>query len=356
MESEYIVKLLRSLFAHQASDLHLVPRSPPLLRVNGRLKAIDDAKLRAKELRTMCYSLISSKQQKRFKKDLELDFGIDVEGVGRVRANYYHTLGNIGASFRAIPSNIPKLEELALPTFYSKMALHTQGLILITGATGSGKSTTLAAMLNEINNTQHKHIVTIEDPVEFVHKNNKSIFSHRELGRDTKNFSSAIKHALRQDPDVILVGELRDKETIRAALTAAQTGHLVLATLHSSSAVGSIRRIIDAFDGNEQNRISSMLCDSLIAVGSQKLVPKIDGGQIVVPEILINNDAVANLIREGKIHQIYSVMQLGQSSSQMQTQSKILFDLVKRKIINGVDSIRLANKPDELEKMMRQGA
>jgi len=352
VESGYITKLLQSVVAHKASDLHLVPNTPPVLRIEGQLKPINAPKLSSKDIKSICFSLISDKQKNRFKKSRELDFGVSIDGVGRFRANYYYTLGDVGATFRAIPDEIPTLDELSLPDIYKSILEHKQGLILVTGSTGSGKSTTLAAMLDEINRTKQKRIVTIEDPVEFIHENKKSIFSHREVGQDTDTFDAALKHALRQDPDVILIGEMRDTETIATALSAAETGHLVLATLHSASAVGTIRRIVDIFEGGKQAQIRSMLSASLVAIASQVLVPKIGSGLVAAPEILINSTAIANLIREDKIHQIYSVMQLGQSSSAMQTQPQVLSALVSNKVIEKESALIVANEPDELKKIL----
>ncbi|MCK5854846.1 MAG: PilT/PilU family type 4a pilus ATPase, partial [Sulfurovaceae bacterium] len=235
---------------------------------------------------------------------------------------------------------------------YKSLVKREKGLILVTGPTGSGKSTTLAAMLNEINLTEHKHIVTVEDPVEFIHQNKKCVFSHRETGRDTKSFSKALKYAMRQDPDIILIGEMRDKETIEAALTAAETGHLVFGTLHTNSAPGTINRIIDVFSGDEQGQIRSMLSTSLVAVIAQVLLPKIGGGRVAVPEIMTSNHAIGNLIREDKVHQLYSQMQLGQGVSGMQTQAQVMLRLLKAGTITQEHAIQYSNKPDELKKQL----
>jgi len=259
------------------------------------------------------------------------------------------------AAFRPIPITIPSLDDLGSPTIYKKLIKREKGIILVTGPTGSGKSTTLAAMLNEINEYEQKHIVTAEDPVEFVHTNKKSVFSHREVGNDTASFANALKYAMRQDPDVILVGEMRDKETIAAALTAAETGHLVFATLHTNSAPSTINRIIDVFPGEEQPQVRAMLSASLVAVISQSLIPKIKGGRIATSEIMVMNHAIANLIREEKVHQIYSQMQLGQEDSGMQTQTQVLVSLVKQGIISKENAIQFSNRPDELLKLMPGG-
>ena len=345
-----IKKLLQSVVSHGASDLHLVARSEPQIRIDGTLKAVNLPILTGEEIEEMTYALLTEKQKKAFEENLELDFALMLPGIGRFRANYYRTLGDIAAAFRIIPTDIPSLDDLSSPEIYKQLIKREKGLILVTGPTGSGKSTTLSAMLNEINETEHKHIVTIEDPVEFIHQNKKSVFSHRETGRDTKSFSMALKYAMRQDPDIILIGEMRDKETIEAALTAAETGHLVFGTLHTNSAPGTINRIIDVFSGEEQSQIRTMISTSLVAVVSQVLLPKNGGGRVAVPEILVTNHAIANLIREDKVHQIYSQMQLGQGASGMQTQTQVLVKLLQNGTIQKNHAIQYSNKPDELKK------
>lgn len=324
MASFDIKKLLQSVVTHGASDLHLVSRTEPQIRVDGKLKPVNLPKLTGEDIEAMCYSLITEKQKQAFEEHDELDFALLLPGIGRFRANYYRTLGDTAAAFRIIPIDIPSLDDLGAPQVYKRLVKREKGLILITGPTGSGKSTTLAAMLNEINETEQKHIITVEDPVEFIHQNKKSVFSHRGVGEDTKSFATALKYAMRQDPDIILIGEMRDKETIAAALTAAETGHLVFATLHTASAVQTINRIIDVFSGDEQLQIRSMISSSLVAVIAQALLPKLGGGRIAASEILITNHAIANLIREDKVHQVYSQMQLGQGDSGMQTQTQTL--------------------------------
>jgi len=344
-----IRKLLKSVVSHGASDLHLVSRCEPQIRIDGSLKPVNLPILSGDDIEEMTYALLTEKQKKIFEEKLELDFSLMLPGIGRFRANYYRTLGDIAAAFRIIPTEIPSLDDLNAPEVYRSMIKREKGLILVTGPTGSGKSTTLAAMLNEINKTEHKHIVTVEDPVEFIHQNQKSVFSHREVGNDTKSFATALKYAMRQDPDIILIGEMRDKETIEAALTAAETGHLVFGTLHTNSAAGTINRIIDVFSGDEQGQIRAMISTSLAAVVSQMLLPKKGGGRVAAPEILITNHAIANLIREDKVHQIYSQMQLGQGASGMQTQTQILQRLVKGGLVDKDIALQFANKPDELK-------
>jgi len=348
MSVNNIKKLLQSIVAHGASDLHLVSRSEPQLRLDGILRPINLPKLTGSEVEEMCYSLLTEKQKLVFEEKSELDFALELEGVGRFRANFYRALGDMAAAFRVIPINVPSLDDLAAPQVYKKLIKREKGLILVTGPTGSGKSTTLAAMINEINVNEAKHILTVEDPVEFVHKNKKSVFSHRGVGEDTGSFATALKYAMRQDPDIILVGEMRDKETIAAALTAAETGHLVFGTLHTNSAPGTINRIIDVFSGDEQPQIRAMLSGSLVAVISQALLPKIGGGRVATPEILVTNHAIANLIREDKTHQIYSTMQLGQGDSGMQTQTQALVKAVQSGQVSRENAMQFANKPDEL--------
>ena len=251
-----------------------------------------------------------------------------------------------------IPLEIPTLDAFNSPPVFRELIKKEKGLILVTGPTGSGKSTTLASMLNEINLTQRKHIITIEDPVEFVHKNNKSLFSQRDVGDDTKSFASALKYALRQDPDIILIGEMRDAETIGAALTAAETGHLVFGTLHTNSAPGTINRIIDVFEGEEQAQIRAQLATSLVAVISQSLIPKVPKGKVAAQEILITNPAISNLIREDKVHQIYSQMQLNQTQTQMTTQTQELIKFLQQKIITKENALKNSNRPSELLKVI----
>jgi len=343
-----IHKLLKSVVAYKSSDLHLVSRSEPQIRIDGRLVALNLPVLDGKDIEEMAYSLLTEKQKKVFEEHNELDFSIVIPDVGRFRANYYKTMDEIACAFRIIPVIIPSLDDLNAKKIFKELIKREKGLILVTGPTGSGKSTTLAAMLNEINLNEARHIITVEDPVEFVHTNKKALFSQRNVGSDTQSFSTALKYALRQDPDVILIGEMRDRETISAALTAAETGHLVFGTLHTNSAPSTINRIIDVFSGDEQPQVRAQLSTSLIAVISQALLPKIGGGRIAAQEVLITNPAVANLIREDKVHQIYSQMQLNQQGTGMTTQTQELVDFLRKKIVSKDIAIQYSNKPDEL--------
>ncbi len=341
--------LLKTTMANKASDLHLVVGSEPQIRIDGRLVKLDLPPISKKETEDICYSIIKEDQKIRFEEDKELDFAVNIEGYGRFRVNYYVSQGNIAAAFRVIPMEIPTLDELKAPPIYKEIIQREKGLILLTGPTGSGKTTTLSAMLGEINRNERKHILTIEDPVEFLHKNEKALFSYRTVGEDTVSFSRALKAAMREDPDIIFVGEMRDRETISAALTAAETGHLVFGTLHTNSSPQTINRLIDAFSGDEQPQIRAQLSVTLVAAISQVLVPKIGGGRVCVPEIMLNTPAIGNLIREQKIHQIYSQMQIGQGQTGMQTQLQELEKLVKNRIISRDDALAYCSKPDELK-------
>ena len=345
-----IKKLLQSVVSHGASDLHLVSRTEPQIRLDGVLKAVNLPALTGDDIEEMCYSLITEKQKQHFEEHGELDFALLLPNIGRFRANYYKTLGDMAAAFRIIPIDVPSLDDLGAPEVYKQLIKREKGLILVTGPTGSGKSTTLAAMLNEVNQNEQKHIVTVEDPVEFIHQNKKCVFSHRGVGEDTESFAVALKYAMRQDPDIILIGEMRDKETIEAALTAAETGHLVFGTLHTSSAPGTINRIIDVFTGDEQPQVRAMISTSLVAVIAQALLPKLGGGRVAASEILITNHAISNLIREDKVHQIYSQMQLGQGDTGMQTQTQALVKFIKDGKISRDVALQYANKPDEMAK------
>lgn len=347
-----IKKLLKSVLAFKSSDLHLVVGSEPQIRIDKELRPLNLPILTAKQVEEMAYTLIEDKLKKEFEEYNELDFSFELKDVGRFRANYYRTIHGIACAFRMIPLDIPTLDEYGNPPIFKELVKREKGLILVTGPTGSGKSTTLASMLHEINLTERRHIITIEDPVEFVHKNNKSLFSQRDVGSNTKSFATALKYALRQDPDIILIGEMRDAETIGAALTAAETGHLVFGTLHTNSAPGTINRIIDVFDGQEQAQVRAQLSSSLIAVISQTLIPRIGGGKVATQEILITNPAIQNQIREDKVHQIYSQMQLNQQETHMTTQTQQLIDLLRKKVISKENAIKSSNRPEELIKMI----
>jgi twitching motility protein PilT len=347
-----IKKLLKSVLAFNSSDLHLVVGSEPQIRIDKELRSLNLPVLDAKDVETMAYALIEDKQKKEFEEHNELDFSFELKGIGRFRANYYRTIHGIACAFRMIPIEIPTLDEYENPPIFKELIKKEKGLILVTGPTGSGKSTTLASMLHEINMTQRRHIITIEDPVEFVHKNDKSLFSQRDVGSNTASFASALKYSLRQDPDIILIGEIRDAETIGAALTAAETGHLVFATLHTNSAPATINRIIDVFNGDKQAQVRAQLASSLVAVISQTLIPKVGSGKVATQEILITNPAIQNQIREDKVHQIYSQMQLNQTQTQMTTQTQQLLELLQKNVISKENAVKNSNRPEELIKMI----
>ncbi len=343
-----IRKLLKSVVAYKASDLHLVSRSEPQIRIDGKLVSLNLPVMDGTTIEEMAYSLLTDKQKKEFEEELELDFAIVLPDIGRFRANYYRVMGDIACAFRIIPIDIPSLDQLNAKQIFKEIIKREKGLILVTGPTGSGKSTTLAAMINEINLTENKHIITVEDPVEFMHDNKKCLFSHRNVGTDTRSFAHALKFAMREDPDVILIGEMRDQETVGAALTAAETGHLVFGTLHTNSAPETINRIIDVFSGDEQPQIRAQLATSLVAVISQALLPRIGGGRVAAQEIMITNPAIKNLIREDKVHQLYSQMQLNQQATGMTTQTQELVEYLRQKVISKDSAVQYSNRPEEL--------
>ena len=307
-----LTQLLAFAMQNKASDLHLSPTNFPIIRVHGKLRRIkSDAELTSDDIRTMLYSVMTEGQRADYENDMELDFAISFGEKARFRVNAFTTRNGSAAVFRTIPSEVPTIDELELPGVLRRFAELEKGLILVTGATGSGKSTTLASLINHININMDKHIITIEDPVEFFHHSKKSLINHREIGRDTVSFARALKSALREDPDVILVGEMRDYETMSLALTAAETGHLVLATLHASTAAKAVDRIIDVFPTGDKPMARTMLAGSLQGVVAQTLLPKLEGGRVGAFEIMVGTNAVRNLIRENQVPQIYSMIQTG---------------------------------------------
>ncbi|WP_024787972.1 MULTISPECIES: type IV pilus twitching motility protein PilT [unclassified Lebetimonas] len=345
-------QLLKSIKDYNASDLHLNVNAEPTLRIDGKLTPLNLPKLTKEDVADLCYSVLSEKQKAKLEDELELDFSFEVPKVSRFRANYYFERENLAGAFRIIPERPFSLDELRAPGVFKKLVRHEKGLVLVTGPTGSGKSTTLAAMIKEINDNFRKHIITIEDPIEFVHQHNKCLISQREINRDTKSFLRALRASLREDPDVILIGEMRDRETIGAAITAAETGHLVFATLHTNSASQTINRIVNVFPAEEQDQIRTQLSMAILAVISQSLLPKIGGGRIAAHEIMINNPAIANLIRENKIAQIYSQMQLNQGVTGMQTMNQVLAELAMKHIIDKDTAMAYSTKPEELRKLI----
>jgi twitching motility protein PilT len=341
-----IAQLLAFSVKNNASDLHLSSGVPPMIRVDGDVKRVNMPPLSHKDVHSMIYDIMNDKQRKDFEEFLETDFSFEIPKLARFRVNAFNQMRGAGAVFRTIPSDILTLEDLGAPGIFKDISMHPRGIVLVTGPTGSGKSTTLAAMINYINENKPDHILTIEDPIEFVHESQRSLINQREVHRDTLGFAEALRSALREDPDVVLVGELRDLETIRLALTAAETGHLVFGTLHTSSAAKTIDRIVDVFPAGEKEMVRSMLSESLRAVISQTLLKRNGGGRIAAHEIMIGTPAIRNLIREGKIAQMYSAIQTGQSSG-MQTLDQNLHELLSKGVINKEEArFRAANKDD----------
>jgi twitching motility protein PilT len=345
--------LLERAASEDASDLHITAGSAPLLRMRGKLAPLEDFEaLSAEETRDLLYRILSTEQQKRLEIDRQIDFSYSVPGVARFRVNVYFQRDTLAAAFRLVPQMIKSAYELGLPDVLLELAKEPRGLVLVTGPTGSGKSTTLATMIDSINETRPLHIVTIEDPIEFLHKHKTSVVNQREVGADAKGFAEALRGALRQDPDVILVGEMRDLETISTALTAAETGHLVLATLHTQSAPSTIDRIIDVFAAAQQGQVRMQLAASLQGIVTQTLLPSADGRKRVpAMEVLLPDDAVRNLVRQGKTEQIYSVMQTNTGRG-MQTMEQCLADLVVRRQISQETALNVTSRRDEFEALL----
>ena len=345
-----IERMLKYALESGASDLHLSTGSIPMVRIHGDMKKLQLPTMDNESMAKIAKEILNENQQAIFKEKLEIDFSTELEGKGRFRVNFFQQLNGISAVFRTIPSVIKSSEELGIPPILNQLAELDRGLVLMTGPTGSGKSTTLAAMIDHINEVQDRHIITVEDPVEYFHSSKSSLINQRELGHSTHSFANALKSALREDPDVILVGEMRDLETIQLALTAAETGHLVFSTLHTSSAVKTIDRIIDVFPTDSKSYIRSMLSESLVAVVAQKLLKKTtDDGRVPACEIMIANTAIKNLIREDKIYQIPSLVQAGGKEG-MQTLDQDLQRLLDQGLINRDDAIQIAEKPEIFEK------
>lgn len=340
-----IAELLAFSVKNGASDLHLSAGLPPMIRVDGDIRRINVPPMEHKEVHTLIYDIMNDKQRKDFEEFFETDFSFEIPGLARFRVNAFNQNRGAGAVFRTIPSNILTLEELGCPPVFKDIADVPRGIVLVTGPTGSGKSTTLAAMVNYKNENEYAHILTIEDPIEFVHQSKKCLVNQREVHRDTLGFNEALRSALREDPDIILVGELRDLETIRLALTAAETGHLVFGTLHTSSAAKTIDRIVDVFPAAEKDMVRSMLSESLRAVITQTLLKKIGGGRVAAHEIMIGTAAIRNLIRENKIAQMYSAIQTGQSTG-MQTLDQSLQALVQKGVVSKAEALPKAMNKD----------
>lgn len=348
--------LLKMMIEKNASDLHITTGSPPRLRIDGRLINIDHPQLSPADTKSLCYSILTDAQKHRFEESNELDLSFGVKGLSRFRANIFMQRGAVAGAFRTIPFEIRGFKELGLPEIVNELVKKPRGLILVTGPTGSGKSTTLAAMVDRINSERSDHIITIEDPIEYLHPHKKCLINQREVNADTMSFKAALRYVLRQDPDVVLIGEMRDLETIEAALTVSETGHLTLATLHTNSAVQTINRIIDVFPPHQQEQIRVQLSFVLEGIFAQQLIPKKTGvGRALAVELLVPNPAIRNLIREDKIHQIYSMMQTGQAKFGMQTMNQSLYDLYVKGHLTYEDAIGRSPVPDELIAMIHKG-
>src|SRR5205809_1411587 len=349
-------ELLKKMLESAGSNINITTISPPQERVHGHHTPLDMPPMTPAETKQLAYSVLTDAQKHRFEENLELDFSFGLKGLARFRGNCFNQRGAVGAVYRVIPFEIKSFQQLNLPAIISKLCDKPRGLILVTGPTGSGKSTTLAAMLDKINTERHDHIITIEDPIEFVHQNKSCLVNQREIHSDTKSFSMALRAALREDPDVVLIGEMRDLETIEAALRIAETGHLTFGTLHTNSAASTINRVIDVFPAHQQSQIRAQLSLVLEGVICQSLLPKVGGqGRCMAMEILVPNAAVRNLVREDKIHQIYSAMQSGQDKFGMQTFNQSLATLYFQKQITLDTALQRSSMPDELQDIINRG-
>ncbi len=345
--------LLQEMIDRHASDLHLTVGAPPQFRINGKLVSSGHNPLTHADTSRLLLSLLSTEQKERFLEERELDLSFGMAGLSRFRANLFWQRGSIAGCFRSIPFVIPKIGDLGLPQVVNELALKPSGLILVTGPTGSGKSTTLAALLDLINAKRHDHIVTVEDPIEYVHQHNNCLVDQREVGSDTHTFRQALRHVLRQDPDIVVIGEMRDLETVEAALQISETGHLTFATLHTSSAVKTINRIIDVFPPHQQHQVRSQLSFVLEGVVSQLLLAKADGnGRVLAAEVMLTTPAIRHLIRDNQVHQLYSQMQMGQVQSRMQTMNQALLQLARSKIITLETAVNYSPERDELEELL----
>ncbi|WP_437573023.1 type IV pilus twitching motility protein PilT [Sorangium sp. So ce887] len=346
-------QLLRAMVEKGASDMHITSGTPPLLRIDGTVVPLKLPPLMPSDTKQLCYSVLSEEQVATFEQRSELDLSFGMKGLARFRANIYMQRGAVAAAFRQIPFRIMNFDELGLPPVVLDITAKPRGLVLVTGPTGSGKTTTLASIIDKINSEQRLHILTIEDPIEYLHPHKLSLVNQREIGSDTASFKDALRYALRQDPDVVLVGEMRDLETVESALTIAETGHLVFATLHTNSAISTINRIIDVFPPHQQSQVRQQLSFTLVAVMTQLLLPRANGpGRVMSMEVMIPNAAIRNLIREDKLHQIYSQMQMGQSGSGMQTMAQSLISLYQRRMITLEEMFAAATDADEIRAML----
>jgi twitching motility protein PilT len=349
-------ELLKQTVDLNGSDLHLSIGSPPQVRIHGELQRLELPDLLPTDTKTLAYSVLTDAQKKRFEETFELDFSFGIRGIARFRCNMFNQKGAVGAVFRQIPEKIRAFEELGLPQVIATLSDRPRGLILVTGPTGSGKSTTLAAVIDRINSQRHDHILTIEDPIEYLHTHKKGLINQREIHNDTQSFSNALRAALREDPDVVLIGEMRDMETIESALRIAETGHLTFATLHTNSAASTINRIVDVFPSHQQSQIRTQLSLVLEGIVCQSLLPKSGvPGRVVALEILVPTSGIRNLIREDKIHQIYSAMQTGQEKAGMQTMNQSLATLYMKRMISLETAMGASSHRDELQEMINRG-
>src|SRR5918996_2283843 len=348
-------ELLKTTVDLNGSDLHITTNTPPQVRVHGHLQRIEGADLTPSETKQLAYSVLTDAQKKRFEETLELDFSFGIKGLARFRCNMFNQRGAVGAVSRLTPERFCSFQELNLPPVLATLAEKPRGLVLVTGPTGSGKSTTLAAMLDKINKERHDHILTIEDPIEFEHQHQNCLVNQREVHSDTESFANALRAALREDPDIVLIGEMRDLETVESALRIAETGHLTFGTLHTNSAAQTINRIIDIFPAHQQSQIRTQLSLVLEGIVCQALLPKIGGGRVVSLEIMIPTPAIRNLIREDKVHQIYSAMQTGQEKVGMQTMNQSLATLYQKKQITLETALQRSSLRDELQEMINRG-
>jgi twitching motility protein PilT len=350
-------ELLKTMVEMDGSDLHIATNTPPQIRVNGKLTRLALPELQAAETKQLVYSVLTDTQKKRFEETLELDFSFGIRGMARFRCNLFNQRGAVGAVYRLIPEKIRTFQDLGLPMVLGSLSERPRGLVLVTGPTGSGKSTTLAAMIDKINVERHEHILTIEDPIEYIHAHKNCLVNQREVHSDTNSFSNALRAALREDPDIVLIGEMRDLETVESALKIAETGHLTFGTLHTNSAAQTINRIIDIFPANQQSQIRTQLSLVLEGIVCQSLLPRADGkGRVVTLEILVPTPAIRNLIRDDKIHQIYGAMQTGQEKLGMQTANQSLVSLVMRRTITLETAMGASSNRDELQDMINRGA
>jgi twitching motility protein PilT len=350
-------ELLQTLVEVSGSDLHITTQTPPQIRVHGKLQTLDLPPLGPAETKGLAYSVLTDSQKKRFEETLELDFSFGIRGLARFRCNVFNQRGAVAAVYRVIPETIKGFDELGLPPVLATLADRPRGLVLVTGPTGSGKSTTLAAMIDKINTERREHILTIEDPIEYIHQHKGCLVNQREVHSDTHGFSAALRAALREDPDIVLIGELRDLETIESALRIAETGHLTFATLHTNSAAQTINRVIDVFPAHQQGQIRTQLSLVLEGIVCQALLPRADGkGRVISLEVLIPTPAIRNLIRDDKVHQIYSTMQTGQEKFGMQTMNQSLATLYQKRLITLEYAMAASSLKDELEQMISRGA